>query len=62
MSQTFQLTKDEVANLTAEMQHILLSIFEKETFKIKRFHSDAEQERLQEIAKILKAYEMSKHP
>ncbi|MES2765028.1 MAG: hypothetical protein V4642_04125 [Bacteroidota bacterium] len=53
-----QLTKAECDILAEEMQEIILRIFEKDTYKIVRLHTIEEQNRLEEIAHILKECEI----
>jgi DNA-binding MurR/RpiR family transcriptional regulator len=53
-----RLTQEDYNRLAEEMQEIIMSIFNKETGKIARMHTEAEQQRLEEIAKILKEYEI----
>jgi hypothetical protein len=52
-----KLTRQECDKLAAEMQDIVMRIFAKD-FTIKRVHTEKEQQRLEEIAEILKNCEV----
>ena len=47
------LTKYDCERLAEEMQEIIMRIFQKDNNRIIRLHTEAEQQRLEQIAEIL---------